>query len=315
MEYESSPRQTAPFNATDLESVASSDQSQVRSRQDFQKHQQRKRPSKKIHISKRASIFIVSFCSFVVLWQAASDLAGNTAVLAGPVPVLDALLGMFTPSSAATLGLQSSFAALSETIEVVAIGLALSIAIGIPLGIAMGRWKNVETILEPLVSASNAVPIIVFIPALYFSIGGGLAADVFISFALSVFSVIINTHAGVRYTSNTLSEVGKTFGANEKQLVMKIVFPSSLPDIFAGIRIAIGRALLGAVMAEVLLGGNHGLGGLMITYEEILNTPSMMATIVLVTIVGIVLLQAPKLLERRMFRWRESDSISRELWL
>lgn len=250
-----------------------------------------------------------------MLWQAASDLAGNTAVLAGPVPVLDALLGMFTPSSAATLGLQSSFAALSETIEVVAIGLALSIAIGIPLGIAMGRWKNVETILEPLVSASNAVPIIVFIPALYFSIGGGLAADVFISFALSVFSVIINTHAGVRYTSNTLSEVGKTFGANEKQLVMKIVFPSSLPDIFAGIRIAIGRALLGAVMAEVLLGGNHGLGGLMITYEEILNTPSMMATIVLVTIVGIVLLQAPKLLERRMFRWRESDSISRELWL
>lgn len=216
-------------------------------------------------------------------------------------------------SSPATQGLQNAYAALFETLEVVAIGLGLSVAAGVPIGLAMGRWKPLEAILEPWVTASNSIPIVVLIPALYFLIGGGLPADAFISFVLSVFSVIINTHAGVRYMNFSFAEVGRTFRADETQFITKIVIPSALPDIFAGVRIAVGRALLGAVMAETLLGANHGLGGIMITYEEILNTPAMMATVVLIALVGIVLLQAPKILERRIFRWREGERISRRI--
>ena len=216
-----------------------------------------------------------------------------------------------TGTSSSAQGLQGATSALFETLEVVALGLGLSIAVGIPMGVVMGRWRAVESILEPWVSASNSIPVVVLIPALYFSIGGGLPADVFISFVLSVFSVIMNTHAGVKFMGNSLAEVGRTFRASEMQFITKIVLPSSLPDIFAGVRIAVGRALLGAVMAEALLGGNHGLGGIMTTYEEILNTPAMMATVVLISLVGILLLQAPKILERRMFRWKESERISR----
>jgi len=183
--------------------------------------------------------------------------------------------------------------------------------VGIPIGVIMGRSRSVETVLELWVSATNSIPIVVLIPGLYFSIGGGLPADVFVAFVLSVFSVIINTHAGVKFMSNALAEVGKTYGANEWQFATKIALPSSLPDIFGGVRIAVGRALLGAVMAEALLGGNHGLGGLMTTYEEILNTPSMMATVVLIALLGIILLQAPKILENRMFRWRVNERMSR----
>lgn len=240
-------------------------------------------------------------------------MAGNSAILAGPVLVLESLLAMLNPASAASEGLQSVYAALFETLEVVILGLGLSVAVGIPVGVAMGRYRNVEAILEPWVSLSNSVPIVVLIPALYFSIGGGLAADIFVSFVLSVFSIIMNTHAGVKFMSGSLGEVGKAFRATGRQFVTKISLPSALPEIFAGVRIAIGRALLGAVMAEVLLGGNHGLGGLMITYEEILNTPAMMATVLLIAIVGIFLFQVPKLLERRIFRWKEGERISREI--
>jgi ABC-type nitrate/sulfonate/bicarbonate transport system permease component len=242
----------------------------------------------------------------------AAYLAGNSAILASPLLVLNALGGMLQlGSSPGTQGLQNAYAALLETLEVVTLGLVLSILVGVPIGTIMGRWRKVEGILEPWISLTNSVPIIVLIPALYFSIGGGRPADIFIAFVLSVFSVIINTHTSVKYMSNSLAEVGKTFGATGRQFITKFVLPSSLPDIFAGIRIAVGRALLGAVMAEALLGGNHGLGGLMTTYEEILNTPAMMATVVLIALVGIVLLQAPKLAERRLFRWKEDERISR----
>jgi NitT/TauT family transport system permease protein len=214
-------------------------------------------------------------------------------------------------ASPGTQGLQNTYAALFETLEVVSLGLALSIMVGVPIGIVMGRWKKVEGILEPWVSLTNSVPIVVLIPALYFSIGGGLPADIFIAFVLSVFSIIINTHVSVKYMSGSLADIGRAFGASGRQFVTKFVLPSSLPEIFAGIRIAVGRALLGAVMAEALLGGNRGLGGLMTIYEEILNTPAMMATVVLIAILGIVLLQLPKLAERRLFHWRENVGLSR----
>jgi ABC-type nitrate/sulfonate/bicarbonate transport system permease component len=274
----------------------------------------RKRRKHISEISRRVRIliFLGSFGIFITLWQAAAYFAGNSAILASPWLVLNALAGMLQlGSSPGTQGLQNAYAALLETLEVVTLGLVLSILAGVPIGIIMGRWRKVEGILEPWVALTNSVPIIVLIPALYFSIGGGLPADIFIAFVLSVFSVIINTHTSVKYMSNSLAEVGKTFGATGRQFVTKFVLPSSLPDIFAGIRIAVGRALLGAVMAEALLGGNHGLGGLMTTYEEILNTPAMMATVVLIALAGIVLLQAPKLAEHRLFRWKEEERISR----
>ncbi|HYB04595.1 MAG TPA: ABC transporter permease [Nitrososphaerales archaeon] len=278
----------------------------------YENTRKRRKNFSEISAGRRILIFLGSFGIFIVLWQEAAYLAGNSAILAGPLSVLNALAGMLQLSSSpGTQGLQSTYAALLETLEVVSLGLVLSVLVGVPIGIVMGRWRKVEGILEPWVSVTNSVPIVVLIPALYFSIGGGLPADIFIAFVLSVFSVIINTHTSVKYMSNSLAEVGKTFGANGRQFITKFLLPSSLPDIFAGIRIAVGRALLGAVMAEALLGGNHGLGGLMIIYEEILNTPAMMATVVLIAIVGIVLLQAPKLAEHRLFRWKEDERISR----
>jgi ABC-type nitrate/sulfonate/bicarbonate transport system permease component len=303
----------AAVPAVDLErDVASRDSSPSRSEEKNQLPTMKRPRKKSVDFSyrKKGLILAGSFATFAAIWQAVAYLAGNSAILASPLTVLVTLANMLRAPSEIG-GLQNVYAALFETLAVVTLGLSLGIVVGIPVGIVMGRWKRVEGILEPWVSATNSIPVIVLIPGLYFSIGGGLPADVFIGFVLSVFSIIINTHAGVKYMSYALAEVGKTFGASERQFVTKLILPSSLPNIFAGIRIGVGRALLGAVMAEVLLGANHGLGGIMITYEEILNTPSMMATVVLISIVGILLLQAPKIIEKRLFRWKEGERLSR----
>src|SRR5271165_5860211 len=204
-----------------------------------------------LSFSKKAGIFLVSLGLFLVMWEVLAYYAGNSAILANPMQVLIALSGLLqiTPS-AGTLGLENAYGALLETLEVVILGLGLSVIIGIPIGIAIGHWRIPEMAAEPWLSATNSIPIVVLIPSLYFSIGGGFLADVFVSFVLSVFTVIINTHAGVTYMSTALAEVGKTFGASDAVFVRKIVLPSALPEIFAGIRIAVGRALLGAIMAE-----------------------------------------------------------------
>ncbi|MDA4130233.1 MAG: ABC transporter permease [Thaumarchaeota archaeon] len=277
---------------------------------------QRKHKSRRSEISFpiKVVIFLGSLVLFILVWQIASDLAGNSVILAGPVPVLQALVALFQVGSATgNLGTQNVFGALLETFEVVGLGFGLSIVVGIPIGVLMGRWKTAEDIGDPWVSLANSIPIVTVIPALYFSIGGGFSADVFISFFISVFTVIFNTFTGVRYVSNALAEIGKTFGASEIQFITKIVIPASLPNIFAGMRIAVGRALLGAVMAEAILGGNHGLGGLMTTFQDILYTPPMMATVILIALIGIVFLQAPKILERHAFKWKESESRIREI--
>jgi ABC-type nitrate/sulfonate/bicarbonate transport system permease component len=298
---------------TELDASSSKDEDAVQGHQLERPTKTPRDNIEQLSLPKKIAIFLASLGIFIALWQGLAYLAGNSAILAGPVPVAKALSGLLeiTPSSYARLGLENAYGALAETFEVVTLGLGLSVAVGVPIGVIMGRWRLAGTLLEPWVSATNSVPIVVLIPSLYFSIGGGFRADVFISFVLSVFTVILNTHSGVSYIGNALAEVGKTFGASEKQFISKIIIPASLPDIVAGIRIAVGRALLGAVMAEALLGGNHGLGGFMITFEDILNTPAMMASVVLIAIVGITLFQVPKILEKRLFRWKENDRISR----
>ena len=110
--------------------------------------------------------------------------------------------------------------------------------------------------------------------------------------------------------SNSLAEVGKSFGASEAQFIAKIILPASLPEIVAGMRIGLGRALLGAILAEALL-SKSGLGGMMMAFQQLLNTPYMMASVVLIAVIGITLLQAPKLLERRLYWWRSAYGNSR----
>ena len=90
----------------------------------------------------------------------------------------------------------------------------------------------------------------------------------------------------------------------------KIVLPASLPEIVAGMRLGLGRAVLGAVVDEVLLTFSS-LGQAMIAFQDLINTPAMMAIVFIVAIIGIVALQTPKLLEHYAFKWKETERMQR----
>ena len=258
-------------------------------------------------------IFCASLGLFFGLWEVAALSVGKSLILVGPIPVLQALIALLQNHlPRGILGIQGADAAILQTLATILFGFVLACIVGIPVGLIMGRWKTAEVLIDPWLSATYSIPIVILIPMLYFAIGADFYAEIFVTFLLTVFTIIVNTHHGVKYVSNALAEVGKSYGASESQFVTKIILPASMPDIISGMRIGMGRAILAAVLAEVLMSGN-GLGGMMMTFQDVLNTPYMMAVVFLIALMGIAVLQLPKILERRLFRWKETESLSREI--
>ena len=129
-------------------------------------------------------------------------------------------------------------------------GLGLSIIVGLPLGLLMGRSQTLEALLDPYVTSFNASPRIVWLPLMILWFGIGIWSKIVIVFAGAVFPLLINTYAGVKNVNRVLVNVVRSFGANEWQLMKIVVLPNSLPYIIAGLRLAIGRAILGVVVGE-----------------------------------------------------------------
>lgn len=269
----------------------------------------------------RIGLLLIGLLIFIGIWEAASILIGDQIILSDPISLavaFVALLQNHIPKGAAGVG--DIYSAIAVTVEMIVAGFALSL-VGIPIGFAMGRWEAAEAIIDPWINALYAIPMVALIPLVFFASGsfipawlfqanGGFLPDVFIVFLMTVFTIIINTYHGVRYTTSALAEVGKSFGASEPQFIRHIIFPASLPDIVAGMRLGLGRAVLGAIIAQALLSVNS-LGYMMITFQEILYTPGMMAVVLIIGLIGIAVLQTPKLIERRAFKWKAGERLAR----
>ena len=144
-----------------------------------------------------------------------------------------------------------------------ALGLALAIVVGLPLGVLIGRSRTLNAMLDPFITAFNATPRLVFLPLVMLWFGLGLWTKVVIVFIGALFPILINTYEGVRNADRTLINVVRSFGASEWDVARLVVVPNAMPYIIAGLRLAIGRAVLGVVVAE-FFGSESGLGVMMV---------------------------------------------------
>jgi NitT/TauT family transport system permease protein len=182
-------------------------------------------------------------------------------------------------------------------------GLTLSIVVGLPVGILMGRSKTLEAILDPYVTAFNATPRIVFLPLLILWFGIGIWSKIVVVFAGAVFPLLINTYAGVKNVDRVLVNVVKSFGANEWQLMKVVVVPNSLPYIIAGLRLAIGRAILGVVVGE-FFGASRGLGYMIASAATNYKVDVVFVGVGIFMAFSLILTLAVKRLESRLASWR-----------
>jgi NitT/TauT family transport system permease protein len=197
----------------------------------------------------------------------------------------------------------SIWAPLGVSATAFAIGLALAVAAGLPLGILLGRSNTLNAMFDPFITAFNATPRLVFLPLLMLWLGIGLWSKVAIVFLGALFPLLINTHEGVRNADKLLINVVRSFGAKEWDVARLVVIPNSLPFIVVGLRLAIGRAILGVVVAE-FFGAQDGLGVLMVRAASSFNVDVVFAGLIIFAALSLIMTGLVKLLEERMSRWR-----------
>jgi ABC-type nitrate/sulfonate/bicarbonate transport system permease component len=195
------------------------------------------------------------------------------------------------------------FQALGVSLQALTIGFVLSVLFGVPLGLLMGRYRRLEAFLDIYMTALLTVPMISFIPFLVIAFGLGLHSRVWIVFLFAFVIIAINTTAGVRNVDPTLTEMAKSFGAKESELFVKIILPAALPMIMAGIRLGMGRAVLGMVTSEMIL-AVVGFGAMLMTFSASFNSAALFATILTIVLLAVALLALIQNLDRRLTPWR-----------
>jgi ABC-type nitrate/sulfonate/bicarbonate transport system permease component len=184
-----------------------------------------------------------------------------------------------------------------------AIGLAIAIGVGLPLGVLLGRSQTLNAMLEPFITAFNATPRLVFLPLLLLWFGLGMWSKVVIVFIGALFPILINTYEGVRNSDKVLINVVRSFGAKEWDIARLVVVPNALPYIVAGLRLAIGRAVLGVVVAE-FFGSEEGLGVIMVRAASSYHVDVVFAGVIVFAALSLGMTSVVKMMENRLSRWR-----------
>jgi len=196
---------------------------------------------------------------------------------------------------------------MSASLEILLYGMAFAVVVGIPLGVIMARVKVVNWSLEIYVNALYATPMVAVVPILTLWLGIDVVAKVTVVFLFAVFPVLINTYQGVRDVDLRIVEVARSFRSSEWDMWRDVLLPWAVPYIAAGVRLAIGRALVGMVIAE-LLTSITGLGYLITRYSHIFEMDKALVPVIILMFFGIVLTAALKHAERYVAPWSNKDS-------
>ncbi len=184
------------------------------------------------------------------------------------------------------------------------VGFALAAVVGIGTGMAIGVSDAVRDVLEPWLSALYATPVVAFAPLFVVWMGIGPSSKVAVAFLLAVLPIIINTSTGIRTTEQNLVDVARSFAATRQQVFRKILIPYALPFIIAGLRLGVGRAIIGVVVAE-FFGTRAGLGYLILVSSQLFDTSALFVAVVILAGVGVLSVIGLQKLERWLAPWRE----------
>jgi sulfonate transport system permease protein len=232
----------------------------------------------------------------IVAWQALCDAHVFTSFeLASPLAVLDAGRQLWADGS-----LQS---AMAVSLERVVAGLAIGVVAGVALAVVTGLFWAGEDLLDPVIQAARAVPILGLLPLVIIWLGVGETPKVFLVALAVTFPVYLNTHAGIRGVDMKLVEAGQTFGLTRWGLVRRVILPGALPGFLVGLRFALVGCWAIIVVAEEI-NAQSGLGYLIMQAQTTNRTDIMCLCLAIYAILGIVADVIVRILERYLLVWR-----------
>jgi NitT/TauT family transport system permease protein len=224
----------------------------------------------------------------LVAWQIYVTTFGvSRIVLPGPLDILDASIRNWS------LLWRESWPTFLESV----LGFALALLVGIPVAVCVAVSRVLNLTLYPILIATQSVPKVAIAPIILVWFGLGLQSKMVIAFLVAFFPIVIDTAAGMRATPPGLIELARSLRASRLQTFAKVQFPAALPFIFAGAKVAVTLAVIGAVIGE-FVGSLNGLGNLLLSANSQLDSPLAWAALIWLSVLGILLFAAVVAIER-----------------
>src|SRR6266568_6230581 len=239
----------------------------------------------------------ISVALFLILWE----LVGNTFQLINPMFM--SAPSLIWKAAVQLFGSGEIWNDLRVSgIELLG-GYLLAVFFAIPFGIMTGWYKRMSFIFDPFINAMNATPRVALLPLVIIWLGIGILSKVGIIFLGAVFSILINTRDGVKTTPLSLLNAARSFGASEWMVFKTVVVPSTIPFILTGLRLAVGRALVGVLVGE-LYAATAGIGFMITVAGATFQTDKVFVGILIFAITGVILTAVLDRSERRFDKWR-----------
>jgi ABC-type nitrate/sulfonate/bicarbonate transport system permease component len=249
----------------------------------------------------RAAIYAVSLALGAALWEAAGrQVIGSIG--SAFLPRLSTTIARIYENtlSGALIG------ALQSSLLLFFTGLAFAIVVGVAVGLLLARVRTLRVALEPYIMVLYATPMVALIPFILSMLGFGFSAKALTVFLFAVFPILYTTIEGARSLKPEMLEVAQSFRSSEWGIWRDVLVPYTVPFVMTGIRLAIGRGLVGMVAAEFFLSGS-GLGLLIFRSGQDFDVPGIYAGIIVITILGVALMAVGRVLENRVAAWRGLD--------
>ena len=232
------------------------------------------------------------------MWQWSCSAGVFTSFeVASPIAVIDAARELWNQGV-----LQSN---LLISLRRVAEGLGVGVTVGVIFAVLSGLFRVGEDLVDPVIQAARAVPILGLVPLAIIWFGVGELPKIFLIALGSTFAIYINTFAGIRGVDTKLVEAGQTFGLSRWGLVRRIILPGALPSFLVGLRLALVGSWLIVIVAEEI-NAQSGIGYLIMQAQTTDRTDIMMMGLAIYAILGLLADALVRLLERRLLSWRRT---------
>jgi NitT/TauT family transport system permease protein len=223
--------------------------------------------------------------------------------IAGHIPVSYAF-PTFLESMQALLGMianGSLFEAYAETLKPLVIGIAISAFFGIMIGLWIGLSQWFDWLFSPIFIVMQAAPLAALIPLLVMIYGIGLTSKVFVVCIMAMPVIVLNTAGAVRNTPSSLTEMGRSFLASKREIIVKIIIPAASPVIFSGLRLGVSAGFIGAILSELKITPT-GVGDIITYSRSIADYASMYAAIFSIIVLAVIFLNMLEKIEHYFFR-------------
>lgn len=183
------------------------------------------------------------------------------------------------------------------------VGYVMAVVLAIPLGILAGWYRRFNYFIDPWLNFMNALPRVALLPLVVLWLGIGIWSKVAVVFLGAFFTIIINTLYGVRTVDKRHLDVAHSFGASQNRIFRTVVLPGSVPFMLAGLRLGVGRALIGVLVGE-LYSANAGIGYMIALASQTMQIDRLLFGVLLITFMGVIAVEILRVVEHRFEQWR-----------